>query len=583
MPSITSWNRLEPRARRADMRPSLEARIHDPAWMLGRQWQLGEFAATDGGSLAVARWEAELSELVRYKPGPWRPGSTGAPYDGTIPLETWVERERVQPLGDYRQAVEAGLQLLRVLGDAFVARHGPGLRAVFRLEPSEDERSALDDESLRFIDLVAGRALNGVALRARLPLGRKPREAPALPAAPPFDAIVAAGDGSQLVQALTTWLDWYDELYGLLAQHGAWSPLRMEYEFAVAAPLNPAAWPGDGPAGELVLVAPEYHGGHLDWYSFDVAPRGSALGAADQTPATKTQVALPAPLSLRGMPAPRWWEFEDGQINLAAVDTAPEDLSRMLFLEYALVFSNDYFFIPVDVLVGSVCRTTALAVYTVFGEEVLIPAADSSLRMFQLAADRRDERASGPPPPTVLFLPPALGQSIESPPFEEVLLLRDEMANMAWAVERLVSGQAGLTVRRAEQLSQERRRAEQRTDEKGPGATAPSAGPLVYRLVHEAPLNWIPLIPRHTDNASRAIGLWVGAGSHGWIMGEATGDMINEEEVPRAGAAITRSYQLARWVDGSTHLWVGRRKRTGRGEGSSGLRFDAVAPQPSES
>ena len=37
-----------------------------------------------------------------------------------------------------------------------------------------------------------------------------------------------------------------------------------------------------------------------------------------------------------------------------------------------------------------------------------------------------------------------------------------------------------------------------------------------------------------------------------------------------------RHYQYARWIDGSTFLWLGRRKSTGRGEGSSGLRFDRV-------
>ena len=51
-----------------------------------------------------------------------------------------------------------------------------------------------------------------------------------------------------------------------------------------------------------------------------------------------------------------------------------------------------------------------------------------------------------------------------------------------------------------------------------------------------------------------------------------------EEEVPREGARITRAYQLARWMDGSTYLWLGRRKTVGRGEGSSGLRFDTTEP-----
>jgi hypothetical protein len=39
---------------------------------------------------------------------------------------------------------------------------------------------------------------------------------------------------------------------------------------------------------------------------------------------------------------------------------------------------------------------------------------------------------------------------------------------------------------------------------------------------------------------------------------------------------VTRAYQLARWIDGGTYLWLGRRKTVGRGEGSSGLRFDTT-------
>ena len=73
-----------------------------------------------------------------------------------------------------------------------------------------------------------------------------------------------------------------------------------------------------------------------------------------------------------------------------------------------------------------------------------------------------------------------------------------------------------------------------------------------------------------------------------WQFVQAQGRIINpdvaakerlgifEEEIPREGIRVTRSYQLTRWHDGSTHLWVGRRKRVGRGEGSSGLRFDTL-------
>jgi hypothetical protein len=40
-----------------------------------------------------------------------------------------------------------------------------------------------------------------------------------------------------------------------------------------------------------------------------------------------------------------------------------------------------------------------------------------------------------------------------------------------------------------------------------------------------------------------------------------------EEEVPRAGAVVSHSYQRAHWVGGAVFTWLGARKQTGRGEG----------------
>ena len=51
---------------------------------------------------------------------------------------------------------------------------------------------------------------------------------------------------------------------------------------------------------------------------------------------------------------------------------------------------------------------------------------------------------------------------------------------------------------------------------------------------------------------------------------------IEEEEVPREGALVERRFQYARWFDGAGLLWLGRRKTVGRGESSSGLRFDIL-------
>lgn len=53
---------------------------------------------------------------------------------------------------------------------------------------------------------------------------------------------------------------------------------------------------------------------------------------------------------------------------------------------------------------------------------------------------------------------------------------------------------------------------------------------------------------------------------------------IQEEEIPYAGTIVRRSYQRTRWYGGRTFLWIGRYRETGRGQGSSNLRFDQVEP-----
>jgi hypothetical protein len=53
---------------------------------------------------------------------------------------------------------------------------------------------------------------------------------------------------------------------------------------------------------------------------------------------------------------------------------------------------------------------------------------------------------------------------------------------------------------------------------------------------------------------------------------------IDEEEVSRAGALVQQSFQRTRWLNGKPFVWLGVTKTTGRGEGSSGLAFDLLAP-----
>jgi hypothetical protein len=588
VPSITSWMRLEPRARSEAMRASLCARVHDPLWLLARQWQFGEFKGEDAGSPVIAALAAQRSPVTRYAPGRPRQATTGVKYDpATLPLEVMVEREKVRSTAaspTARDAAQAGMYFFHLMGERLTDRYRSAYLAEYALEePSEEKRMALDGASLRFLDLMVGRVVDGGKLYLDLHNALRSGTTPQLPANPTIQTTTDAGqttsDAEQIKSAALVWLQWYDELFSqpTSTTPSAWVAERFEYECAVAAPVNVGT-----STSEVTLVAPEYAGGHLDWYSFDVATGVKLGAAADGGIQTIERSVLPTAVVFGGMPSSRWWEFEDRRVNFGAVDAAPEDLARLLVLEFALIYGNDFFVIPLELPVGSLCRITKLEVFDTFGFRTTVgPAAAGNWRMFEL---RTDQRMGAPSNEAGLFfLPPALGASLESEPVEEVLLTRDEMANMAWAVEKQVEGSSGAPVNRLQALQEMRRRDEREREAADPGSTAPRAGPLAYRVMTEAPANWIPLVPvRISPNAGREIGFErreFTAPPLGRLLEPDRPLILNEEELPRAGVRLTRGYQYARWTDGSTHLWLARRKQTGRGEGSSGLRFDVVESQ----
>jgi hypothetical protein len=67
-PSITFWNRLEPRPRSNSVAESLAAPVRDPLWLLARQWQVGEFTASDCGSPVYVELHAQAGPLTGWSP-----------------------------------------------------------------------------------------------------------------------------------------------------------------------------------------------------------------------------------------------------------------------------------------------------------------------------------------------------------------------------------------------------------------------------------------------------------------------------------------------------------------------------------
>ena len=545
-----SWTRLEPESITEDPTPGLEARIHDPLWLLSRQWQTGEFEGADAGTPVAFRVAVSSGAVARWRPSA---DTNATAYDFTPPmlLDGLVEREPPPPAGPgLRQRAEAGSALLVALADAgFDGFHQVVLDncPLPAVSPSADD-SAFDRLAL----MLAGRVPDGELAAQAVEAGA------GIPVwiAPSDDAERAA-----LSTVFGQWLAWYRaEVQPLAgAAPDSWTPGRLEYGFALGAAS------GSGP---LTLNAPQFDGVAVDWFTFDTTP-GNSLGVAADAPVQRQTVTLLAtPVRLAGLPADRYWEFEDSQVNLGALQVEPHDLGRLLLVEFAMTFASDWLVVPVVIPHGSVTTVDSVTYTNTFGERFLVRSTSAlrpndHWRMYTLSG-------SGPGG-DALLVPPASVHVQSGPALEDVLFMRDEMANLAWGVERIITEASGDP--RA------------RTNEPGAHVVADVApGPVTtaemdYRLMSTVPIHWTPYVP--TSDGYRSIELLRGRiegkpGPRGRLLAEAAQQRLFDAEVPRDGIIVTRVPTLVRRADGVYERWIGRRVSTGRGEGSSGLGFDSA-------
>lgn len=592
-PTITVFNRLEGRPRTRSFEGALRAEVRDPLWMLTRQWQVGEFQGDDAGSPFLAKLQLERTVLTKYRPREAGP----QPFDDALPLEARVERRPVPLPLDVRLLMgRHWLKLIAGIGDyraAFVAAY-----PILPADPSaaaDADRAAHRDVAQAYA-AAAGRCMDGGALYAHL------RAAAGNHA---YDGVagVADADKAPLDARAADFVAWFERLFLRPAQDAdAWDASRLEYRFACSAPED---------GGEKVYAADEYHGGHLDWWRFDV-DRGEAGLGDPGTPAPPPPAAepprtlIPTAVEFEGMPNRRWWAFEDRRTNFGDIDAATTDVAKLLFLEFGLVYSNDWFLVPAEMPAGSVAQVRGVAVTNVFGERFWIEAAGAGAddawqrwSMFTVSVQGdADEEAD-----TALLLLPTVPKIQESDAVEEVVLIRDEMANMVWGVETTVQLPSGAS-RRGAELAAETRAFFERLAGAGPApAPEPRVADVRYGLMTSVPENWIPFVPVRVPGSTRDVQLQR-AGLPRLLEG-ASGTpakvrprtallregldapaprpyLVHEEEVPRAGTHVSASFQRTRWRDGRAVVWLGVRRSTGRGEGSSGLAFDQLLDVPPE-
>ncbi len=638
------YQRLEGRPRQTELDDALAAKIHDPLWMMARQYQFGEFQGEDAGSAIFAKAaisEARLS-AIRKNQGVFRQA------DPTVPLETTAER--LYPDIDHKMSLRMGKQFLRFLethGSAYENWPSESYRNDFinafpfavpdldaKKAPGEvayAARTRASGDALLFLKAIAGKAVNGKALWDYLKeqpertsqLVLRTHGGSTLPGGtlsarvPGTIRFVDPAHADPLREAASQWIQWVKESWNFPADEHqtSWVDERLEYDFDLAIDEN----------NNLLseLHANGYHHGHLDWFAFDAGPgkrlRQPGEPGSIMPVSRKVKTMIPTEAAFQGMPNARWWELEDGRVDPGNISATDTDVVAVLLAQFALYYSNDWLMIPLDIPMGTLTNIEGLVVTDTFGQKTWVEAAHKhdqqswmSWTMYSLSG-LPDENLGRHPLEQRLFLTPAAAKVIEGDPVEEIRFIRDEMANMVWAIEKTVpnllgSGADGYEL--AANVENLYRKLEEALSDSNPDMVLPDTmdtdntkavsqtkPPLKYTLGNTVTENWIPFIPVHKEGSFREIELQrasmpriteifpphqVRPASNLLRKGINSADIqeepfyLFEEEVPRAGATVTGNYQRTRWLNGKVVTWFGRTKTNGRGEGSSGLRFDFI-------
>ena len=427
-----SWQRLEATTVDADLVEGQEARIADPLWLLGRQWQVGELTGEDAASPMLVEAKVEHAPVTRVRTGaPDAGGPVIEREPAGVPLEMAVEREDVRSgAAAVRLAAEAGLQLLRDAGRR--RRRGRGRDGAAPGVPAH---------------AAAGRrARSGGPARARAArpaLVRRPRARgrPRRPGTAPARIPVAALDG-------------LGHLVRRARQRAA--PGRR----GVGPGADGVRLPGRRRPRRQARAAARRAGVHRRsprLVQLRRRPRRARHGRARRRDGRTTCACVPTPARFAGQAASRWWQVENGYVWFGDLGTAPEDLAR----------------VTVAVVRSLVRRRLVPDSLPAAGRRRRARPAGGGARQLRRRHDHPLVRRAGRRRPRVallrahrrhlggrhgtlrarrcpwLFIAPALAGVTEGRPIEEVALRRDEVANLAWAGELRVESAAGRTIDRA--------------------------------------------------------------------------------------------------------------------------------------
>jgi len=620
---LIAWNRLEGRPRHEEFNESLAMSIHDPLWMMTRQWQFGEYKAENRGSSILAKIAMESKRLTHHTSIEDEDFDAYPTTPNDIPLEVLLER--LEPRLTLFQKAEIGKILIKKLRRMHMANGGSSQAAADAIQnlleafpfevPAEPDainwNQKINDISLlsnkksrQYIASIAGRLPDGWSIYKSL----KTSPGSIGSVLPTYQ-----GDGTELEE---TFVAWVEKTYAI-PNTDLWHKDSLEYKMKIGYQSD------SGSQGTYDTLKAEYDNGKVDWYSFDRDLDAVELtnGDGQDVPESVIDVVsvIPSSAKFQGMPNKRLWKLEDAKIDLAHLDIDRSEIVKQVLAEFALVYSNDWATMPYSFPMNSMNRVKGIVITDVFGENTLLNSSTmnspltsdidgSSWTKWSLYSNDKNFSSDAVLNNSIqnsvqnesLFIAPTIISSLHGETIEEVYFMRDEIDNRVYAIESKVFHQA-LGMREGELMSNELKN--YLKDILVDTEDSEFYAQLVYKLGDEIPDNWIPFVPVRKENSTRSIVLQRAALPRFSNTGQAhirprtellrfglneddsqsSPYFINEEEIPRTGIKISDQYQRTRWHGGKTYLWLARQKKIEKLPVSSGLSFDnIIIKQPNE-
>lgn len=621
---VSFGRRIEGRTRDIDPTEAMRLRVHDPLWMLARQWQMGEFRGNNTGTAMSVRC------AVRYDDC------------SADPIEPVTEQ--INPRIDFLARIESAVYFLDLLkytqeGRELAKTLRPQLIKQFPINWEEvgalvlpnavtkDEEMKLNRHLQSYAKAYKGKIFDGAALYQFLTQSQGKAEASSK-AASPLDRSLMLVKGK--------FKTWFEQKYKPASspnQHWQAADLCYTVETEVAG---------------KTYKSDNYQGGRLSWYTFDYELILKGLNELKPgvrptfEPIPDQVLSLPTPATFAAAPNKRLWQMEDRKVFMGNSVEEPSEANSVV-MRYATMYSNDWMLFPLSTQIGKYITVKKIEVVDTFGECFSIDEKDRAGNNGQLGEYEEQWQAFtnstvGNRKRTLvhgLYFAPQLAATLEGKPIEVVKILRDEIANMVWGVENVVPDGCGGTLdanlyaTRLGTIVNEHNKAGEPVREPDTVAFGQNTGPVVenaaagdapkakfsYQLQSSVPFNWIPFIPQRLQTEeSKNLPFFLGGREiilrrgkmpcyiynedhfdllavrpQGSIMRPVlkftkNGDgkvkeepmVIHEEAVQATGIRLTKNYQRARWIGGKTYQWLGIYKRQAKTEASSGLVFDQL-------